>query len=101
MNIMVESKNISKAAIAAKVTGIVLEGNFADGTAANIREAVGSATMVELTARNRMQLGSNAPILGTNQGVWPGISELQDNGAKKSGPTGSVWKARCTRRTST
>ncbi|HLK66709.1 MAG TPA: hypothetical protein VKU19_24910 [Bryobacteraceae bacterium] len=77
-------------ALAAKVTGIVLEGDFADDVVAAVRTASGTAPVIELTARNRIPLGSNAPVLGTYQGVWPGISAL-DDGGKKAGPTGSVW----------
>jgi hypothetical protein len=79
-----------KLALAAKVTGIVLEGDFPEGTGARVREAVGGAPVVELSARNRLALGSPGPILGTYQGVWPGIS-AQDDGAKHAGPTASVW----------
>ena len=77
-------------ALAARVTGIVLEGDFPEGAAAGVREAAAGAPVVELTARHRLPLGGNAPILGTYQGVWPGISVMED-GAKKAGPTGSVW----------
>jgi hypothetical protein len=80
----------ARQALAARVSGIVLEGDFPDGTAARVREAAGETPVVELTARNRMPLGSHPPIFGTYQGVWPGIS-AQDDGAKKAGPTSSVW----------
>ena len=45
---------------------------------------------IHLTARNRMQLGSAAPIIGTSQGVWPGVA-VEEEGAHKAGPTSSVW----------
>jgi hypothetical protein len=77
-------------ALAAKVDGIVLEGEFPEGTAAGIASAHSGVVVIELTARNRIPLGSAAPILGTYQGVWPGIVVDQE-GAKKSGPTSSVW----------
>ena len=77
-------------ALAAKVDGIVLDGDFPDAAVSAVREAAGGATVIELTSRSRMKLGSPAPILGTYQGVWPGIS-VQDDGAKKAGPTGSTW----------
>ena len=79
----------ARRALAAGVTGIVLEGDFPEGAAAAAR-AGGGAVVIELSARNRMPLSSDAPILGTYQGVWPGIA-VQEDGAKKSGPTGSVW----------
>jgi hypothetical protein len=77
-------------AVAAKVTGIVIEGDLPEGAAAGVREAAGGAPVIELTARNRMSLGSGAPILGTYQGVWPGIA-VEEDGAKKAAPSGSVW----------
>jgi hypothetical protein len=74
------------AALAAKVDGIVLEGDFPEGTAGRIK----SVPVIQLAARTRMTPGSSAPITATNQGVWPGIS-ADDEGAKKTGPTSSVW----------
>jgi hypothetical protein len=76
--------------MAAKVTGIVIEGDLPEGAAAGVREAAGGAPVIELTARNRMPLGSSAAILGTYQGVWPGIA-VEEDGAKKAAPSGSVW----------
>lgn len=80
----------ARQALAAKVTGIVLEGDFAEGAAAAVRETAGNAPVIELPARNRLRLDSKAAIQGTWQGVWPGVS-VQDDGAKKAGPTGSTW----------
>jgi hypothetical protein len=80
----------ARRALAAKVTGLVLEGEFPEGTAAGVREAAAGAPVIELTARYRMVLGSGAPVVGTYQGVWPGIA-IDENGAKRSGPTASVW----------
>lgn len=77
-------------ALAAKVDGIVLEGEFPEGTAAGISARNSGLTVIELTSRNRLPLGSAAPVLGTYQGVWPGIA-ADDGGAKKSGPTASAW----------
>src|SRR6185369_13702953 len=71
---------------AAKVDGIVLEGEFPEGTAAGIKDLA----VIELASRSRLQLGSAAPVIGTYQGVWPGIG-VDDEGAKKSGPTSGVW----------
>ena len=80
----------ARQAIAAKVTGIVMEGDFAEGAASAVREAIDGAPVVELLARNRLRLDSTAPIMGSWQGVWPGVS-AQDDGHQKAGPTGSVW----------
>ncbi|MGA3042367.1 MAG: hypothetical protein ABSF54_16410 [Bryobacteraceae bacterium] len=72
--------------------GIVLEGDFPTGTAARVRDNLANAhaIVVELTSRARMPLGGPDPIVGTYQGVWPGIQVL-DNGAAKAAPSGSPW----------
>ncbi|MGA2268970.1 MAG: hypothetical protein ABSH44_10925 [Bryobacteraceae bacterium] len=80
----------ARRAMAAKVTGIALEGDFPEGIAAGVKETAGGAPVIELTARGRMPLGSNTAILGTYQGVWPGIA-VEEDGAKKVAPTGSAW----------
>jgi len=84
----------ARGAIAAKVNGIVLEGDFPEGAAANVREAAGSAAgsplVIELTARNRIAMGSAAPVIGAYRGVWPGIV-IAENGSKQAGPTAASW----------
>src|SRR5206468_10101936 len=77
-------------ALAAKVDGIVFEGEFPEGTAAGIAAKNKAISIIELTSRHRLPLGSTVPVLGTYQGVWPGIT-VDEEGAKKSGPTSSVW----------
>jgi hypothetical protein len=81
----------ARRALEAKVNGIVLEGEFSEGAVAGVREtAAGGAPVIELTTRKRMALGSAAPVIGTYQGVWPGIA-IEENGSKKAGPTASPW----------
>ncbi len=80
----------ARKALAAGATGIVLEGSFPDGTAAAVERMAGTAPVIQLTARGRLPLGSKVPIIGTYQGVWPGI-EIEENGAARAGPTGSTW----------
>jgi len=79
-------------AVRAGLQGIVLEGDFPSGTAARVRDTLADAhaIVVELTPRARMPLGGPDPIVGTYQGVWPGIQML-DNGAAKAAPSGSPW----------
>ena len=70
----------------------MLEGDFPKGTAARVRDVLADshAVVVELTSRARMPLGGADPIIGTYQGVWPGIQVLE-NGAAKAAPSGSPW----------
>src|SRR5215475_13054245 len=58
----------ARRALAAKVTGLVLDGDFPDAVEASVRESAGAAPVIALSARSRMPLGSSAPILGTYQG---------------------------------
>jgi len=81
----------ARAALARGVTGIVLEGSFAAETAGAVRAAAGSRPVIEITARNRMALGSPAPVLGTWQGVWPGIPAEDGGHSKMAGPSSSAW----------
>lgn len=79
-------------AAAAGLDGVVLEGDFPPDTAARVKDALagGKAIVIELGPRHRMRLGSAEPVVGTYQGVWPGVQVLED-GAHKSGPTGAPW----------
>lgn len=67
-----------------KVDGIVFEGDLSSPP-----PAVDGA-MIALTPRYKMKLGSDAPIVGTYQGVWPGIA-VDEGSSKHAGPTSSVW----------
>lgn len=79
-------------ALAAKLTGVVLEGDFDPAVAGRLRDslAAAKAPVVELRPRGGLDLREPAPIAGTYQGVWPGI-QVQKDGAAKSGPTGAPW----------
>jgi hypothetical protein len=77
-------------ALAAKVAGIALEGEYPEPVISAFRKAAGNAQVIEITARNRIPLGSQAPILATYQGVWPGVA-VQENGSTRAGPSGSAW----------
>ena len=83
----VDAVAAARNALGAKVNGIVMEGDFPVGETAAVKQAAGDATVIELPARSRLQLGSKAPIIGTYQGVWPGVAAMESN----AGPTGSTW----------
>src|SRR5215471_5208787 len=73
---------------AAKARGVVVLAMRDEGGSL-ILEGEGLPT-VRLTPRNRMTLDSADPIIGTIQGLWPGIA-VEEEGAHKAGPTSSVW----------
>jgi hypothetical protein len=71
------------------MTGVVLEGDFDP----KVRTALGDSKIatVELPSRSRMRLGDQAmPVMGTYQGVWPGV-EIDAGGSAKSAPSGAPW----------
>jgi hypothetical protein len=79
-------------AIRANYQGVVLEGDFPKGAANRVKDVLADskAIVVQLAARSNMDLAGADPIVGTYQGVWPGIQVLE-NGAAKAGPSGSAW----------
>lgn len=79
---------VARKAAQAKLQGVVLDGDFPAGTAERVRET--GAFVVEMPSRQKMKLGSDAPVLGTYEGIWPGVQVLA-GGAAKAAPTGSPW----------
>src|SRR5215813_9666605 len=82
----------ARQAMRAKLTGIMLEGDFPDGIGDRVRDALAHSkpVVVELTARSHLKLGSASTILATYQGVWPGVQVTED-GHAKAGPSGTPW----------
>lgn len=74
-------------------SGVVLDGGFEEGSADRVRKVLSDSNIpvIELTARSRMRFDSTAPILGTFQGVWPGVQLQDESGEAKSGPSGAPW----------
>ncbi len=79
-------------AINAKLNGVVLEGDFDPAVAQRIRGRLDDSRLavVELPMRSRMRLDSSDPVIGTFQGVWPGI-RIEVDGAAKAAPSGAPW----------
>jgi len=76
-------------AVALGMTGVVLEGDFDP----KVRTALADSKIaaVDLPSRARMQLGdTSSAIIGTDQGVWPGI-QIDAGGETKSAPSGAPW----------
>ena len=86
-----DTRAAARAALAGGVTGIALEGTFAEGIADAVRAEAGSRPVIEITARNQLALGSQAPVLATWQGVWPGIPAEDHGNSRMAGPSGAVW----------
>ncbi len=79
----------ARKAAAAGMSGVVLEGDFADAARAAIEHS--GILTIELPSRARLRLDDpRLRVLGTNQGVWPGV-QIQKNGTAVSAPSGAPW----------
>lgn len=65
------------------MNGIVIEGD-ADLTVPK------GITAIHLTSRGKMRLDSDDPIIGTVQGLWPGV-EIAHGGTVSAGPSSAPW----------
>ena len=74
---------VVKKARAAELAGLVLEGDF-DPDAGAAYEPAG--TVIHLPPRSAMRFDRAAPVVGTDQGVWPGVRV-----EAKAAPTGGPW----------
>lgn len=85
-----EPRQVEKA-LSLPMAGYVLEGDFerkfADAFRTQARKPV-----AELPGRRGIRLDSSDPVVGTRQGVWPGL-EVEHGGPKtsNSAPTGAFW----------
>lgn len=82
----------AKRATELKMNGVVIEGEYEPSRADAVRTALADTGMIviELPIRRRMRLDSRDPILGTSQGLWPGI-EIEHGGKVMTGPSSAPW----------
>jgi len=82
----------ARRAVDAKLTGVVLEGDFSIAQAAGVRSTLAGSglAVIELPPRRGIRLDSQDQILGTGEGLWPGI-EIEHGGSTLTGPTSSPW----------
>jgi len=71
-----------------KLAGVVLEGDFPDGTRAALEDS--KILVIDLPSRSHLRLHDHPKILGTDQAMWPGI-QVQENGVAVSAPSGAPW----------
>jgi hypothetical protein len=79
----------ARQAVSMGFTGVELEGDLDP----KVRTALGDSKIVtvELPSRSGIRLGDqSAPIIGTYQGVWPGI-QIEEGGSAKAAPSGAPW----------
>jgi hypothetical protein len=71
------------------MSGVVLEGDFDPKVRAALNDS--KILTVELPSRANMRFDDeNRPVIGSYQGLWPGI-QVEENGATKSAPSGAPW----------
>jgi hypothetical protein len=71
--------------------GLAVEGDFDGPALKRIREAGGALMVVELPGRGSIRLDSGDRVVGTWQGLWPGIVIEHGGGAATAGPTSTPW----------
>jgi hypothetical protein len=83
--------NLRKAA-ALKAKGVVFEGLFERGVLETLHNSATSheLTFVDLLPRAQLLLDNSPAVLGTFQGIWPGI-QIEEKGSAKAAPSGAPW----------
>jgi len=84
LGVVTGNANAADIAVEAKkagLTGLAVEGSLSAGRV--------DMPVVELTNRAEMKFGSDAQVLATRQGMWPGIRAEQ--GGLIAAPTGAPW----------
>lgn len=73
-------------------TGGVIEGNFDDYSMMIVTGTLAKAKMMYLESgpRSRIRFDTDAPILSTSQGMWPGI-HVEKGQSATAGPTANPW----------
>jgi len=87
-----QTSELAAGASAANLAGILFEGDFDPAVLAKTRAALADSRLVSivLAARTRIDFHTNDPVVGTHQGVWPGINAT-DEGESKAAPSGAPW----------
>jgi hypothetical protein len=73
-------------------SGGVIEGNFDDYSMSIVTGTLAKAKMMYLESgpRSRVRFDTDAPIISTSQGMWPGI-HVETGGSASAGPTANPW----------
>ncbi len=75
---------------AAKAQGITVLAAKQDGSALSVSDVPGGPALFTLTARAKMPIEHPGAVLGTTQGVWPGV-RAEEKGAVQARPSSSPW----------
>ena len=79
-------------AMGLRFDGAVLEGNFEAAQRSALLDLLSakSVPVIEIGLRSQMKFDGVAPVIGTYQGVWPGI-QVEEDGKAKAAPSGAAW----------
>ncbi|HUQ95563.1 MAG TPA: hypothetical protein VM120_28050 [Bryobacteraceae bacterium] len=88
-NVMQSIRTAKEQALAA----VALEGDFPAAEADAARQTAASLQLhfIELPSRRGIRFDSGAKILGTSQGVWPGIQAVDEKDKAHAMPSGGPW----------
>lgn len=89
---IVHSPEDGRRAAQVKLSGVVIEGEYDPAVGDAVRSALKGTpvAVIELPSRGRIRLDSPDPVVGTWQGLWPGI-EIEHGGKVSLGPTSAPW----------
>jgi hypothetical protein len=82
----------ARQAVQSKLNGVVLEGDFDQAAVQRLRKVLADSKVVtvELPPRAHLRFDTSDPVVGTYQGVWPGVNAAE-NGTAKAAPSGAPW----------
>jgi hypothetical protein len=86
-----EARQAVRTAKEQHLTGVVLEGEFARSDADAARKEAGDLAVIELPARRGLRYDSADAIIGTYQGVWPGVRPVDEKDQAHAMPSGGPW----------
>lgn len=78
----------ARSVAAAGLDGVALEGDFDPAILRALADS--GIESVELPSRARMRVDAKLPVLGTWQGVWPGV-RIEEEGKTHAAPSGAPW----------
>ncbi len=72
--------------------GAILEGSFEAAQKTALLNLLSDAKLpvIELVPRGEMKFDASAGVIGTSQGLWPGI-QVEEDGKAKAAPSGAAW----------
>lgn len=74
-----------KTATGLKFSGLVLEGDFEQRPKVDP-----SLRVIQIGLRHKMKLDGSEPVIGTFQGLWPGV-RVEESGKTHTAASGSAW----------